>query len=110
VILPGSDARRAYALAEKMRLAVRGLALRQAPDTGAPHPGAPHTGGIVTFSAGVATYVPGRGTGEWRATVGEADAALYAAKAGGRDMVKTQQSPAASDSPVPLAAVRANFA
>jgi len=31
VILPGSDARRAYALAEKMRLAVRGLAARKSP-------------------------------------------------------------------------------
>jgi diguanylate cyclase (GGDEF)-like protein len=80
VILPGSDARRAYAVAEKMRLTVRGLALPQAPGVG----------GLVTFSAGVATRVPGQDGGEARTLVANADVALYAAKAEGRDRVKAQ--------------------
>jgi diguanylate cyclase (GGDEF)-like protein len=78
VVLPGSDLGTAYALADKMRLAVRGLALPQAPGIG----------GLVTFSAGVASYVPGRDSAGPKSVVGDADAALYAAKAGGRDMVK----------------------
>jgi len=80
VILPGSDARRAHAVAEKMRLTVRGLALPQAPGVG----------GLVTFSAGVATRVPGQDGGEARTLVANADVALYAAKAEGRDRVKAQ--------------------
>ena len=50
LILPGSDAPRAYTLAARMRLAVRGLGLQHARSV--------HD--IVTFSAGVATCVPGR--------------------------------------------------
>lgn len=73
---------RACALAEKKRLAVRGLALPQAPDIG----------GVVTFSAGVATAIPGPGASGARALVEAADGALYAAKAAGRDMAKTQSS------------------
>jgi len=48
--------------------------------------------GIVTFSAGVSTKVPGQGAVESRSLVMDADTALYAAKAGGRDMVKVQPS------------------
>jgi diguanylate cyclase (GGDEF)-like protein len=79
VILPGSDAPRAYALAEMMRLAVRRLAMRHA------H----HLDEVVTISAGVATCMPWRSTGGWQSLVGNADAALYAAKTGGRDKVRT---------------------
>jgi PleD family two-component response regulator len=61
-----------------MRLTVRGLALQHGRNV--------H--GIVTLSAGVATFVPGRRAGSWQDVVGEADAALYAAKAGGRDIVQ----------------------
>jgi diguanylate cyclase (GGDEF)-like protein len=78
VVLPGSDATRAVAFAETMRLAVRGLALRHGRSER----------GIVTLSAGVATFVPGRSAGAWQALVADADAALYAAKASGRDTVK----------------------
>jgi diguanylate cyclase (GGDEF)-like protein len=77
VVLPGLDNSGALALATAMRIAVRGLAL--------PHARSPHT--IVTFSAGVATYVPGQIAGDWETLVEAADTALYAAKANGRDMV-----------------------
>jgi diguanylate cyclase (GGDEF)-like protein len=79
VILPGSDAPRAYALAARMRLAVRGLGLQ--------HAGA--VLGIVTVSAGAASCLPGRRrTMGWQALVESADRALYEAKASGRDSVK----------------------
>ena len=78
VILPGSDASRANALAEIMRLAVRGLAMQHA------H----HLDGIVTISAGVATCAPDRSSGGWQLLVRDADAALYAAKKAGRDKVR----------------------
>jgi diguanylate cyclase (GGDEF)-like protein len=82
VLLPGSGAADAVALAETMRLAVRGLALQQA------H----HLGGVITFSAGVATWVPGQTANGSQTLVGTADAALYAAKAAGRNMVLMQES------------------
>jgi diguanylate cyclase (GGDEF)-like protein len=80
VLLPGYDASHTYALAETMRLAVRALALRQAS----------HLGGVVTFSAGVATYRAGPAAGGSRFLIREADTALYAAKAAGRDAVKAE--------------------
>jgi diguanylate cyclase (GGDEF)-like protein len=80
VLLPGSDTPDAVALAETMRLAVRGLALQQA------H----HLGGVVTFSAGVATWVPAQTANGSQALVATADAALYAAKAAGRNLVSVQ--------------------
>jgi len=79
VLLPGSDAASARALAETMRLAVRSLAVRQAPEVD----------DVVTFSAGVATCVPKRTAGQAQALVGVADTALYAAKAAGRNTVKS---------------------
>ncbi|HEY0184122.1 MAG TPA: sensor domain-containing diguanylate cyclase [Rhodopila sp.] len=78
VLLPGCGTAQTYALAETIRLAVRGLAMPQAR----------HIGGGVTLSAGVATYQPGQDQSEARALIGRADAAMYAAKAAGRDTVR----------------------
>nr|WP_294566667.1 diguanylate cyclase [uncultured Rhodopila sp.] len=86
VLVAGCDGRHAAALAETMLAAVRGLALRQAG----------HLDDVVTFSAGVATYLPGRDASDARALVERADAALYAAKAAGRNRVATAGSLAAS--------------
>jgi diguanylate cyclase (GGDEF)-like protein len=79
VLLPGYDTPHAYALAETMRQTVRCAALKQAPQVG----------GLVTFSAGVATLTPGLNAEGSKALIGEADAAMYAAKATGRDAVRT---------------------
>ena len=74
VLLPGTDAAGAVQVAEQMRAAVRALAIR--------HEASPHS--IVTLSAGVACWRRGQPvTPIW--LVGVADAALYAAKACGRD-------------------------
>ena len=78
VVLPGLDNPSALALATAMRIALHGLAL--------PHARSAHR--IVTFSAGVATYLPGRSTGGWQTLVEAADSALYAAKTNGRDTVQ----------------------
>jgi diguanylate cyclase (GGDEF)-like protein len=83
VLLPGYDAPRAHALAETMRLAVRALAMPQATQLS----------GVVTFSAGVATYRPGSTSGGPQSLIAAADAGLYAAKAAGRDTVKPGPSP-----------------
>jgi len=79
VVLPDADGARANTLAMRMQAAVHALAL--------PHEC--HASGVVTFSGGVATCVPRPRTDDWHALVAEADAALYAAKAGGRDTVVT---------------------
>lgn len=77
VILPGLDERAASAMAEAMRIAVRAAALPS-----------PTAAGIVTVSIGVA-----HGVGDDpEALLARADAALYAAKAAGRDQVVTQAS------------------
>jgi diguanylate cyclase (GGDEF)-like protein len=86
VVLPETDAERAYDLAEIMRLAVRGLALK--------HARSEH--GVVTFSAGVATSTAGRSARSWRMLVEDADAALYTAKGRGRDTVEMWSPPVAS--------------
>jgi two-component system chemotaxis family response regulator WspR len=77
VVIPGADGPGACALADIMRLAVRGLALQQAR----------HLDGVVTISAGMATFVPGQTIGEAQALVRVAEAALNAAKAAGQDRV-----------------------
>jgi diguanylate cyclase (GGDEF)-like protein len=82
VLLPGSDGPSACALGETMRVAVRGLALRQAD----------HLGGVITISAGVATWVTGQTADRSQTLVGMADAALYAAKAAGRDAISFSSS------------------
>ena len=81
VLCPGLDRRDAYQLAERLREAVRALAI------GHPRSG---TADVVTVSVGLAT-----GEGEtdsvddhaWTAVVKAADRMLYAAKEGGRDRV-----------------------
>jgi diguanylate cyclase (GGDEF)-like protein len=78
VILPDTDAASACALAETMRQAARALALKHARSRL----------GVVTLSAGVASIAPRPGNPGWQILVQQADDALYAAKAGGRDMVK----------------------
>ena len=78
VVLPGCDATRAYALAARMRTAVRGLGLQ--------HAGSRY--GIVTFSAGTASCIPSRALSGWRNLVSEADRALYEAKTCGRDTIR----------------------
>jgi len=76
VLLPGTDAAGAVQVAKQMRAGVRALAIR--------HAASPYN--IVTLSAGVACWRPGQpATAVW--LVGVADAALYAAKARGRDAV-----------------------
>jgi diguanylate cyclase (GGDEF)-like protein len=77
VVLPGVDEQRACVLAETMRSAIHDLAL--------PHSRSAR--GIVTLSAGVATASPGQDDDGWRALIGDADAALYAAKQRGRNTV-----------------------
>ena len=74
VLLPATDADGAVRMVELMRAAVRSCAIR--------HEASPHN--IVTLSAGVASWAPGQpATAAW--LVGVADAALYAAKASGRN-------------------------
>jgi len=75
VILPDTDAASACALAETMRQAAQAL-----------YACTPH--GVVTLSAGVASVAPRPGNAGWQTLVQQADDALYAAKAGGRDMIK----------------------
>jgi diguanylate cyclase (GGDEF)-like protein len=79
IILPDTDARGAAYIAERMRIAVVGLAI-------------PHSGStvarIVTASGGVASLVPQAEGGESE-LVHWADAALYEAKRAGRNRVVT---------------------
>jgi diguanylate cyclase (GGDEF)-like protein len=78
VLLPRTDLAGAMAVAEKMRQAVNGLHI--------PHAGNPAR--IVTISAGVAAFAPTRGGRAAQDLLAAADAALYAAKASGRDRVR----------------------
>jgi diguanylate cyclase (GGDEF)-like protein len=98
ILLPGSDSPKAVAFGETIRLAVRGLALQQA------H----RRGGVITLSAGVATWVAGQTAGDSQTLVEVADAALYAAKAGGRDMVNTLLVPAIAGARVVIQAADDN--
>jgi diguanylate cyclase (GGDEF)-like protein len=75
ILLPETDAAGAVQIVADMLAAVRAQAFR--------HEASPH--GIVTLSAGVASWNPRQRTATWPWLVEVADAALYAAKAHGRD-------------------------
>jgi diguanylate cyclase (GGDEF)-like protein len=75
-VLPDTDARAALRIAEAVREKVQGLAIS--------HDGSEH--GAVTVSIGCATCVPRVGLAP-EALVSAADAALYRAKAEGRNRV-----------------------
>jgi diguanylate cyclase (GGDEF)-like protein len=85
VLLPNTDATGTAAVAEQMREAVEALQL--------PHAGSPL--GIVTISAGVASFVPRRGADDPAVLVKRADEALYAAKGAGRNRVRRHGEAAA---------------
>lgn len=78
VLLPGSDQAAVFALAETIRLAITKVAIQQSPSIG----------GVVTVSAGVGMVTPRHTSGTSQALVRVADAALYAAKAAGRNTVQ----------------------
>ena len=87
VLLPETDVGGAAQVVEEMRACVSSLAIR--------HETSPY--GVVTLSAGVASWRPGQpATSAWLLEV--ADAALYAAKARGRNTFTVHQNaePAAS--------------
>lgn len=75
-LLPGQSWRGAHVILERSRAAVRAL--------GIVHDGDPS--GVLTLSAGVSAYVPGHRVGREQ-LLQEADTALYAAKAAGRNTV-----------------------
>ena len=75
ILLPGTDVAGAVKIVRDMSTFVRSLAI--------PHQASPH--GVVTLSAGVASWRPGRRTATWARLVEAADTALYAAKARGRN-------------------------
>ena len=79
VVLPSTDIRGAEVVAEKLRSNVEALCL--------PHEYSPH-GGVVTLSLGVATITP-RLKDDLATFVSQADRALYEAKRGGRNCVRS---------------------
>jgi diguanylate cyclase (GGDEF)-like protein len=75
ILLPATDAAHAAQIADRLRLAVSRLAIEHKESDTAPH---------VTISLGVAQLDPGR-TRTFDELFEQADAALYEAKAGGRN-------------------------
>ncbi|MGI4975604.1 MAG: diguanylate cyclase [Janthinobacterium lividum] len=85
VILPDTDKAGALVMAERVRCAVRSLAIA--------HSG--NAGGIATISIGVAVVWPKRGDVSPEDLVALADGALYEAKHGGRNRAVLAPDPAA---------------
>ncbi len=73
VVLPGIDADGALAVAEKLVAAARQVSIRQA------------GGRSLSVSVGLSTWVPGASTRKSADLLAQADLALYAAKAAGKD-------------------------
>jgi len=91
ILLPGANGQDARVVAERLRASIAALAI-------------PHAGsalGHVTVSIGVASRVPGRDGTAVPDLLREADVALYAAKAAGRDRVALAEVP---DTPIAQAA------
>jgi len=87
VLLPGADEHAAHEVAERLRCAIRGV---------------DHGGLTVTMSFGVAATA-GHDV-DFDAVLAAADAALYAAKRGGRDAVALASAPAPAPAPAPALA------
>ncbi len=93
-ILPASEPAGAHAIAERIRLAVKSLTIPNAGSSVSPH---------VTISVGVGSQTPSSATNSGgdgtdpecspAALVRAADAALYFAKANGRNRTETAESP-----------------
>jgi two-component system chemotaxis response regulator CheY len=83
VVLPEQDLTGAAVVVDRLRRAVRDLAIE--------HRAAPRHG-VLTVSVGLTCWLPGR-TATVDQLFAEADGALYAAKAGGRDAVTTSPGP-----------------
>ncbi|HEY0182876.1 MAG TPA: diguanylate cyclase [Rhodopila sp.] len=77
VLLPGTEASGAFVVAEQIRQAVSALAIEH-PDSDA---------GIVTVSAGTASFTPSASDDGPIKLIDAADHALYRAKAGGRNRI-----------------------
>lgn len=94
VVLPGVSAGDAYAIGERLRAAVEGLAW--------PHP----AGGIVTVSVGTTACVPDPSRRHY-ALVDAADSALYASKEAGRNCVTASFISSAREKPFSPSQARA---
>lgn len=96
VILPATDARGAYTVAERMRHHIEVLKLAHKNSQVSEH---------VTMSVGVATIIPKR-EDDIAAFIDSADQALYRSKAKGRNCVTTALAPpVTTETPIPTAQV-----
>ncbi len=84
-LLPDATPEDAAGIAERVRQAIEVMCL--------PHPGQPGRMAVVTVSVGVAAWRPGRDAADPGRLIAAADAALYLAKAGGRNRVALAQAP-----------------